>query len=65
MALDKVGNCYISGNIYTGNSEMVLIKYDPNGDTIWTKIHNVTGNDVFFQKHLQIHLGGIFYSIKQ
>jgi hypothetical protein len=42
MALDKIGNCYVFGNVpVSGNfGGMILIKYNQNGDTLWTRYYN-------------------------
>lgn len=37
MALDKVGNCYVLGNTNANGGEIVLIKYNLSGDTVWTR----------------------------
>jgi hypothetical protein len=35
VAADSFGNCYVVG--YGDPDQMVVIKYDPNGDTLWTR----------------------------
>lgn len=37
MALDKVGNCYVLGNKSSNGGEVILIKYNASGDTLWTR----------------------------
>ncbi len=44
MALDKVGNCYVLGNSNVSGGVMVLIKYNSNGDTLWTRSYSQAGN---------------------
>ena len=48
MALDKLGNVYVLGRIYSTATlaDMVLIKYNSAGDTVWTRIYNhISNND--------------------
>ena len=47
MALDKVGNCYVLGNrpVSGGIGGILTIKYNSNGDTVWTRTYNIgSGN---------------------
>ena len=44
MALDGSDNIYIAGVTYTINSDIILIKYHPSGDTLWTRKYVGTGN---------------------
>jgi hypothetical protein len=44
MALDKVGNCYVLGTSNVNLGIMVLIKYNCNGDTVWTRSYPEAGN---------------------
>lgn len=37
MALDKVGNCYIFGNNISNGGQAILVKYNSEGDTLWTR----------------------------
>jgi hypothetical protein len=37
MTLDKVGNCYVLGEFLDINNDVVLIKYNLAGDTLWTR----------------------------
>ena len=43
MALDKVGNCYVLGNVPLsgGIGGILLIKYNSAGDTVYTKTYNI------------------------
>ncbi|RCK73942.1 MAG: hypothetical protein IGBAC_2089 [Ignavibacteriae bacterium] len=49
LTRDKAGFIYIAGctNTFTGNS-ILLMKYNPSGDTIWTKIwgDSLDGNEI-------------------
>lgn len=46
IAADKKGNVYITGSIVgNGNqSDIVTIKYDKNGDSMWVRTYNGPGN---------------------
>lgn len=37
MCLDKVGNCYIFGEYFDITNNVILIKYNASGDTLWTR----------------------------
>ena|ERR1051325_4953931 len=44
--VDSYGNCYVTGfsyNDFTGN-DIIVIKYSPMGDTLWTLTYNGSGN---------------------
>jgi uncharacterized delta-60 repeat protein len=46
VTVDNLGNSYVSGFSYdavTGN-DIVVIKYSPLGDTLWTRVYNGSGN---------------------
>lgn len=45
-ALDNFGNIYVGGRIYSNSTtreNYFLIKYNPNGDTLWTRQYDRTG----------------------
>jgi hypothetical protein len=46
MALDKVGNCYVFGEILDINNDVILIKYNSEGDTVWTRKYQGPGNEL-------------------
>jgi hypothetical protein len=46
MTLDKVGNCYVLGEFLDINNDVVLIKYNLAGDTLWTRTFQSSGNDL-------------------
>ncbi|NOS86869.1 MAG: hypothetical protein HOP31_17180, partial [Ignavibacteria bacterium] len=37
MCLDKVGNCYVFGEYFDITNNVILIKYNTSGDTLWTR----------------------------
>jgi hypothetical protein len=47
IAIDDVDNIYITGTVYTAPThyDFVTIKYNPSGDTAWTRIYNSAGNN--------------------
>jgi hypothetical protein len=46
IAVDKVGNVYITGQSdgYAGRADIVTIKYDTNGNKLWVKRYNSPSN---------------------
>jgi uncharacterized delta-60 repeat protein len=54
IALDLSGNCYVTGSSPSqpANYDMVTIKYNPAGETVWVARYNGTGND--FDKGVSI-----------
>ena len=46
MAIDSEGNICVVGNSsgYQINSDICLIKYNTNGDTLWTRVYNGNNN---------------------
>ena len=47
LAVDGSNNIYLAGLTYNNNltNNIVLIKYSPAGDTVWTRKYSGTGND--------------------
>lgn len=46
LDIDGSENCYVTGVCNEGvtGNDIVIIKYDPNGDTIWVRSYNGSGN---------------------
>lgn len=45
---DKLGNCFITGRIFTSNSngdDMITIKYNTSGAEVWRNVYNRNGNN--------------------
>ncbi|HKZ21834.1 MAG TPA: SBBP repeat-containing protein, partial [candidate division Zixibacteria bacterium] len=65
LALDVLGNVYVSGFSWNGNSlDYLTIKYNSIGDTVWTRSFNGTGNGedvalaVSVDKFLNVYVSG-------
>jgi len=44
--VDNTGNCYVAGYVFDANTgnDIVIIKYDVEGDTLWTSSYNGNAN---------------------
>jgi len=63
MALDKVGNCYVFGNIPIsgGVGGFLTIKYNSNGDTVWTRSYNIgSGNATVNEAIIADSIGNVY-----
>jgi hypothetical protein len=40
ITVDKEGNIYACGDLYGYNDDIALVKYSPQGDTLWTRIYD-------------------------
>ena len=49
LALDKLGNSYVCGTVFNTvtRNDIVVIKYNSNGDTVWTRRYNNNNNEDF------------------
>ncbi len=45
LALDSVGNVYVTGTATSNNAEYVTIKYDPDGNELWKTFHTGTNSN--------------------
>jgi uncharacterized delta-60 repeat protein len=47
MTIDKSGNCYVTGETFTsaGNNDLVIIKINSNGGTVWEKFYDGPDNN--------------------
>jgi len=73
---DRVGNVYVAGSSYNNlnGEDVLIIKYDTKGDTIWTARYNGPGNggdiyvDMVIDKYANIYIacnslgGGVDYT---
>lgn len=44
IIIDRNDNIYVSGDVYSSNSDILTIKYKSDGSIIWAKPYNGTGN---------------------
>jgi hypothetical protein len=62
MAEDNNGNIYISAAIIaTPGSDILLVKYDNNGNFLWERRFNGDGNELDHSRCLKIDLSGNIY----
>ncbi|OGV95735.1 hypothetical protein A2W24_01125 [Microgenomates group bacterium RBG_16_45_19] len=63
IIVDKSNFVYVTGQSYGGASgyDYATIKYAPNGDTIWVRRYNGTGNGLDIAYALQVDNSGYIY----
>lgn len=77
LAVDNQGNCYISGNFeetahfgsftlnVVGNTDAFAVKYDPNGNALWTMQAGGPSTDISecisVNQNNEVFVGGYFY----
>jgi len=63
IIVDASGNIYVVGSSYRASSrnDFVTIKYDPNGDTLWTRRYNGTGNQNDAPEAIALDIRGNLY----
>ena len=63
LAIDNLGNIYVTGFGYVSGprNDYVTIKYDSNGDTVWVRRYNGTGNDQDQALAIAVDISGNVY----
>jgi hypothetical protein len=63
IAVDDSGYVYVNGSIYNSGSgnDYGTIKYDPQGDTVWVRSYNGSGNGDDLTRDLVIDSSGNIY----
>ncbi|OGC90740.1 MAG: hypothetical protein A2142_02395 [candidate division Zixibacteria bacterium RBG_16_48_11] len=63
LALDESGNVYVTGESYGSGPyyDYATIKYAPNGDTLWVRRYDGTGNDFDLPSALALDSAGNVY----
>lgn len=63
LAVDGVGNIYVTGQSYSYETDFdyATIKYAPNGDTLWVRRYNGPGNSLDFATALALDTAGNVY----
>ncbi|OGU83638.1 MAG: hypothetical protein A2W11_13660, partial [Ignavibacteria bacterium RBG_16_35_7] len=63
IAVDSIGNSYVTGSSagLSGYTDCLTIKYDTNGDTVWTARYNGSGNKNDIAYSIAIDAAGNVY----
>jgi hypothetical protein len=63
IAVDDSGYIYVTGSIYNSGSgnDYGTIKYDPQGDTVWVRSYNGSGNDYDYTRDIVLDRSGNIY----
>ena len=63
MVVDDSGYVYVTGSLCTAASadDYGTIKYDPDGDTVWVRTYNGSGNDYDFAAGVAVDNSGNVY----
>jgi uncharacterized delta-60 repeat protein len=63
IAVDDSGYVYVTGSIYNSGSgnDFGTIKYDPQGDTVWVRSYNGSGNDYDYTRDIVLDRSGNIY----
>lgn len=64
IAIDAVGNIYVTGNSYTNGTngfDIVTIKYDPLGNQLWVNIFNGSASALDEARDIAVDLNGNVY----
>lgn len=61
IAVDKIGNVYVTGNCESDSQrDVVTIKYSPNGNLVWSQLYGASG-DSNYVYDMQIDQSGNIY----
>jgi len=61
IALDRYGNVYITGGSSGIHLDYATIKYSSNGDTVWVRRYNGTGNHTDYAIGITVDVSGNVY----
>ena len=63
MVVDKAGNIYVTGFINTVKTDVdyITLKYAPDGNILWERRYNGTGNDVDRARSIAVDADGSVY----
>jgi hypothetical protein len=63
IAVDDSGYVYVTGSIHNSGSsdDYGIIKYDPQGDTVWVRSYNGSGNDYDYAGGIAVDSSGNIY----
>jgi uncharacterized delta-60 repeat protein len=61
LAVDDSGNTYITDFILGSDFDYLTVKYDINGDTVWSRIYNSPGNDLDMPHAIAVDNNGNVY----
>ncbi len=65
VSIDNLNNIYVTGDLFSSNSNIFTVKYNDAGDIVWTKSFNGTGNgndipnNLFIDNANNLYISGI------
>ncbi len=65
LAVDELGNTFVTGKSYGGSIndfDMVTIKYDSDGDSVWVKRYNGEASDIDEGVDIEVDASGNIYA---
>ena len=61
MTVDGIGNVYVTGRSRVATIDYLTIKYNTNGDLLWSNVYNGTGNYEDMASSVKVDVSGNVY----